>query len=51
MGEVSPKHREHSYIERPRYFCSFGGALSTLEALPETIPVLHAMKVCGGVDI
>jgi nitrogenase molybdenum-iron protein beta chain len=38
----------HSYIERPRYFCSFGGALSTLEALPETIPVLHAAGGCAG---
>ena len=32
----------HSFIERPRYFCSFGGALSTLETLSETIPALHA---------
>ncbi|MDR0628692.1 MAG: hypothetical protein LBG24_03460 [Treponema sp.] len=48
MGDVSQKHREHSYIERPRYFCSFGGALSTLEALPETIPVLHAAGGCAG---
>ena len=38
----------HNYIERPRYFCSFGGALSTLEALPETIPVLHAAGGCAG---
>ena len=41
-------HSGHSYIERPRYFCSFGGALSTLEALPETIPVLHAAGGCAG---
>jgi nitrogenase molybdenum-iron protein beta chain len=38
----------HSYIERPRYFCSFGGALSTLEALPDTIPILHAAAGCAG---
>jgi nitrogenase molybdenum-iron protein beta chain len=38
----------HSYLERPRYFCSFGGALSTLEALPETIPILHAAGGCAG---
>ncbi|MDR1253279.1 MAG: hypothetical protein LBK62_14140 [Treponema sp.] len=38
----------HSYIERPRYFCSFGGALCTLEALPETIAVLHAAGGCAG---
>ncbi|MDR1930245.1 MAG: hypothetical protein LBQ44_06385 [Treponema sp.] len=38
----------HNYIERPRYFCSFGGALSTLEALPDTIPILHAAGGCAG---
>jgi nitrogenase molybdenum-iron protein beta chain len=38
----------HAFIERPRFFCSFGGALSTLEALPDTIPVLHAASGCAG---
>jgi len=37
-----------SYIERPRYFCSLGGALSTLEALPGVIPILHAAMGCAG---
>ncbi|MDR3288814.1 MAG: hypothetical protein LBT22_05245 [Peptococcaceae bacterium] len=37
-----------NYIERPRYFCSLGGALSTLEALPEVIPILHAAVGCAG---
>lgn len=37
-----------NYIERPRYFCSLGGALSTLEALPDTITVLHAAIGCAG---
>jgi nitrogenase molybdenum-iron protein beta chain len=37
-----------TFIERPRYFCSFGGALSTLEALPDTIPILHAASGCAG---
>jgi nitrogenase molybdenum-iron protein beta chain len=37
----------HSYTERPRYFCSFGGALSTLEALPDTIPIMHAPAGCA----
>jgi len=36
------------YIERPRFFCSLGGALSTLEALPETIPILHCAVGCAG---
>ncbi|MDR2717926.1 MAG: hypothetical protein LBB89_07680 [Treponema sp.] len=36
------------YIERPRFFCSLGGALSTLEALPETIPILHCAAGCAG---
>jgi nitrogenase molybdenum-iron protein beta chain len=50
MTALSETIREasHSFIERPRYFCSFGGALSTLEALPETIPVLHAAGGCAG---
>jgi nitrogenase molybdenum-iron protein beta chain len=38
---------KHSYTERPRYFCAFGGALSTLEALPETIPIMHASIGCA----
>jgi nitrogenase molybdenum-iron protein beta chain len=38
---------KHSYTERPRYFCAFGGALSTLEALPETIPIMHASVGCA----
>ena len=37
-----------SFIERPRYLCSLGGALSTVTALPETIPVLHAASGCAG---
>jgi nitrogenase molybdenum-iron protein beta chain len=35
------------YTERPRYFCSFGGALSALEALPETIPIMHSAPGCA----
>ncbi|MDR1961351.1 MAG: hypothetical protein LBQ16_03625 [Gracilibacteraceae bacterium] len=35
------------YIERPRCFCSLGGALSTLEALPDTIPILHSASGCS----
>jgi nitrogenase molybdenum-iron protein beta chain len=38
---------KRSYTERPRYFCTFGGALSTFEALPETIPVMHASVGCA----
>ncbi|MDR1388714.1 MAG: hypothetical protein LBJ31_01880 [Treponema sp.] len=45
---MSDNNGYHHYIERPRYFCSFGGALSTLEALPETIPILHAAAGCAG---
>ncbi|MDR1910214.1 MAG: hypothetical protein LBQ35_09935 [Spirochaetaceae bacterium] len=48
MSNLPARYIEHSYIERPRYFCSFGGALSTLEALPETIPILHAAGGCAG---
>jgi nitrogenase molybdenum-iron protein beta chain len=38
----------NNFIERPRYICSLGGALSTISALPETIPVLHAAAGCAG---
>ncbi|ADY57057.1 oxidoreductase/nitrogenase component 1 [Syntrophobotulus glycolicus DSM 8271] len=37
-----------SYIERPRYLCSLGGAFLTLTALPGTIPILHAASGCAG---
>ncbi|GIM30138.1 oxidoreductase nitrogenase component 1 [Clostridium polyendosporum] len=37
-----------SFIERPRYLCSLGGALSTVTALPDTIPILHAASGCAG---
>jgi len=37
-----------NFIERPRFFCSLGGALSTLEALPDTIPILHCAIGCAG---
>ncbi|MDR2755377.1 MAG: hypothetical protein LBC20_06690 [Planctomycetaceae bacterium] len=36
------------FIERPRSFCSLGGALLTVTALPETVPILHAAMGCGG---
>jgi nitrogenase molybdenum-iron protein beta chain len=36
-----------SFIERPRYLCALGGALSTLEALPDVIPVLHTASGCA----
>jgi nitrogenase molybdenum-iron protein beta chain len=37
----------HHYTERPRYFCSFGGALSALEALADTIPIMHSAPGCS----
>ncbi len=37
-----------NFIERPRYFCSLGGAMSTINALPDTIPILHAASGCAG---
>ncbi len=36
-----------SFIERPRYSCALGGALSTLRAIPRAIPVIHAASGCG----
>ena len=38
----------NNFIERPRYLCSLGGAMSTVTALPETIPILHAASGCAG---
>ncbi len=37
-----------NFIERPRYFCSLGGAMSTINALPGAIPILHAASGCAG---
>jgi nitrogenase molybdenum-iron protein beta chain len=36
-----------SFIDRPRYACSLGGALATLRAIPRAIPVIHASAGCG----
>ncbi|HBE77652.1 MAG TPA: hypothetical protein DDW65_07675 [Firmicutes bacterium] len=36
------------FIERPRYFCALGGALETLSALPDVVPILHAAPGCAG---
>ena len=38
----------NSFIERPRYVCSLGGAVATINALPRAIPILHAAAGCGG---
>jgi len=38
----------NSFIERPRAFCALGGALLTVSALPNTVPILHASMGCGG---
>lgn len=37
-----------NYIERPRYTCALGGAIATAQALPRTIPILHAPPGCAG---
>ena len=37
----------NSFIDRPRYACSLGGALATLRAIPRAIPVIHASAGCG----
>ncbi|MDF2987470.1 MAG: vnfD 1 [Eubacterium sp.] len=34
-------------IDRPRYLCALGGAISTLSALPRAIPIIHAAAGCG----
>ncbi len=35
------------FIDRPRYACALGGALSTLRAIPCAIPIIHASAGCG----
>ena len=35
------------FIDRPRYACALGGALSTLRAIPCAIPIIHASTGCG----
>ncbi|EKQ53815.1 MULTISPECIES: nitrogenase component 1 [unclassified Clostridium] len=36
-----------NFVERPRYTCALGGALSTLRAIPRAIPIIHASSGCG----
>lgn len=36
------------FVERPRYVCTLGGAVGTLNVLPRVIPVLHSATGCGG---
>ncbi len=35
------------FVDRPRYACALGGALSTLRAIPRAIPIIHASTGCG----
>lgn len=35
------------FIERPRYACALGGALSTMRAISGAIPIIHAASGCG----
>ncbi len=35
------------FIDRPKYSCALGGAISTLNALPGVAPILHAAPGCG----
>ena len=36
------------FIERPRTFCALGGALVAVTALPNAVPIMHAVMGCGG---
>lgn len=36
------------FIERPRTTCAHGGALATIEALPDVVAISHAAEGCGG---
>lgn len=37
-----------TYVETPRYACALGGAIGAVNALPRTVPILHASLGCGG---
>jgi nitrogenase molybdenum-iron protein beta chain len=37
----------NTFIERQRTFCALGGALLTVTALPDTVPILHAAMGCA----
>lgn len=37
-----------SYIERPRFSCTLGGALDTINSIPGAVPIIHAASGCGG---
>ncbi|BBB93399.1 MAG TPA: nitrogenase component 1 [Methylomusa anaerophila] len=39
---------DRSFIERPRYTCALGGAMATVTALPQGIPIVHAPPGCAG---
>ena len=36
------------FVERPRFTCALGGAMTTVNALPRTIPIIHAPPGCAG---
>ncbi len=36
-----------NFIERPRYACALGGALSTMRAIARAVPIVHAASGCG----
>ncbi len=37
-----------SFIEKPRFTCPLGGALATVNALPQAVAILHSSQGCGG---
>ncbi len=37
-----------AFIERPRYSCSLGGALDTINSISGAVAIIHASSGCGG---
>lgn len=37
-----------SMVARPRFSCALAGALATVTALPDAVPILHATSGCAG---
>jgi nitrogenase molybdenum-iron protein beta chain len=38
----------NDFVERPRFSCTLGGALTTVTAIAGAVPIVHASAGCGG---
>lgn len=47
IGDAEERGKMSKFVDRPRYSCALGGALSTLRAISRAIPIIHASSGCG----